>query len=227
MSRAITGKDDHLLDYLAKAINRAVGIRFNVAFLMESGTRLITPYLEEAADRGVATRVLTGRYMSITEPSAIYYLLGSLGDRVDIRFYAEQVRSFHPKAYIFEYEDDAEIFIGSSNLSRSALTFGLEWNYSILRSNHPRAYDKFSQSFEELFHYNAQIVDHEVLKKYTAGWKKPRYIKIEESFEAEQLDDQVVFPRGVQVEALYEPGGIPPGPLRFGRLRKGAIFLCE
>jgi len=204
MSRAITGKDDHLLNYLAGAIDRAVGIRFNVAFLMESGTRLITPYLKEAADRGVTTRILTGRYMSITEPSALYYLKDCLGEQVDIRFYAEQVRSFHPKAYIFDYPDDGEIFIGSSNLSRSALTFGLEWNYSILRSNNPRAFDRFASSFEELFNQDARVVDHEVLKQYTAGWKKPRYIRIEQDVEAARAEDEGAVPRGAQIEALYE-----------------------
>jgi len=142
--------------------------------------------------------------MSITEPSALYYLIDCLGDKVDIRFYAEQVRSFHPKAYIFDYPDDGEIFIGSSNLSRSALTFGLEWNYSILRSNNPMAFERFVYSFEELFNHDARILDHELLKQYTAGWKKPRYIRIEQDIEAARPEVDGAVPRGAQIEALYE-----------------------
>ncbi len=204
MGRAITGIDDHLLNHLAEAIERAVGVRFNVAFLMESGARLIAPCLKKAAGRGVVTRILTGCYMSLTEPPALYHLLDVLGDKVEIRFYSDRLRSFHPKAYIFDYEDDAEIFIGSSNLSRSALTFGLEWNCSILRSDNPGGYTKFSQSFEQLYKEVAEPVDRDVLRRYAAGWRKPHFTRLEQQAEASLVDDETVYPRVAQIEALYE-----------------------
>jgi HKD family nuclease len=38
-------------------------------------------------------------------------------------------KSFHPKAYLFDIPDEHGYFIvGSSNLSRSALKTGTEWN---------------------------------------------------------------------------------------------------
>jgi HKD family nuclease len=52
-----------------------------------------------------------------------------MGDRADLRLYNEPERSFHPKAYIFHFETFSEIFIGSSNISKSALTRAIEWNY--------------------------------------------------------------------------------------------------
>lgn len=137
MFNAIVGKDNHLITYLSGAIAKAEKIRLNVAFLMKSGAKLIAPLLLEATNRGVPVKILTGRYMSVTEPSAIYYLVDKLGSRMDIRFYAENLRSFHPKAYIFEYGDEAEVFVGPSNLSLSALTRGLEWNYRLVKSQHP------------------------------------------------------------------------------------------
>ena len=203
MNDAIVGKQDHLLDYLTDAASRAERIRFNVAFLMESGARLISPCLEDAVSRGVGLEVLTGRYMSVTEPAAIYYLMDRLGNRLDIRFFSEPVRSFHPKAYIFDYGEEAEVFIGSSNLSRSALTFGLEWNYCFRKSQNPEAYEKFSAAFTDLFHNSTERIDHEVLKKYTAGWRKPYFVKVEQAIEHGQ-EDEAVYPRGAQIEALYE-----------------------
>jgi HKD family nuclease len=177
MGKAITGINDHLLTYLAVSAGKALSIRFNVAFLMETGAKLIVPCLEEAVNRGAEVKILTGRYMSVTEPSALYYLMDRLGDRAELRFYSDRVRSFHPKSYIFDYPDDAEIFIGSSNLSKSALTFGLEWNYSFLKSCSPGAYEQFSGAFDDLFSNSAEVIDNELLRHYTMGWRKPVFAR--------------------------------------------------
>lgn len=205
MSNAIVGKNDHLITYITDSIAKAERIRFNGAFLMESGAKLIAPFLLEAAIRGVQVKILTGRYMSVTEPSAVYHLVDKLGESLDIRFYAENLRSFHPKAYIFEYGEEAEVFVGSSNLSLSALTRGLEWNYRLLKSQHPEDYAKFSANFDDLFQCHSEKITHEVLKQYTLGWKKPAFVKVEQHIEQTYLDEEDrVSPRGAQIEALYE-----------------------
>lgn len=74
MGNAITGINNKLQPYLEEAIQRAENIRLIVAFVMESGVKLLVPQLKLAADRGVPIQLLTGRYLSVTEPSAIYYL---------------------------------------------------------------------------------------------------------------------------------------------------------
>jgi HKD family nuclease len=127
----VTGDEDHLYDRLKLSITRAKKIKIIVAFLMESGVRLLINDLKEAVDRGTDIRILCGNYLNITQPQALYLLKGELGDRIDLRFYNVPNRSFHPKAYIFEYEDGGDIYVGSSNISRSALTNGIEWNYRI------------------------------------------------------------------------------------------------
>ncbi len=205
MSNAIVGITDHLITYLIEAITKAETIKINVAFLMESGAKLIAPHLQSAAIRGATIKLLTGRYMNVTEPSAIYYLFDQLGDKVDLRFYSDQVRSFHPKAYIFEYAHEAEIFVGSSNLSLSALTFGLEWNYRLLKSQNAQDYYKFSTTFDDLFDNYSEIVNDQVLRQYALGWKKPVTSRIEQSIEQELTGPvTTVSPRGAQIEALYE-----------------------
>ncbi|UNT94458.1 hypothetical protein KWG61_04335 [Allobaculum sp. Allo2] len=47
-----------------------------------------------------------------------------------MRLFNNPIVSFHPKCWIFHCLDHMEILIGSSNLSRSALTSGIEWNYA-------------------------------------------------------------------------------------------------
>lgn len=66
---------------------------------MESGVRMLLNDMKRALDRGVKIRILTGNYLGITQPSALYLIKSELGDRVDLRLYNETSRSFHPKSY--------------------------------------------------------------------------------------------------------------------------------
>ena len=57
----------------------------------------------------------------ICQPSALFLIKKELGNKVELRFYNDKERSFHPKSYIFHYENMSEIYIGSSNLTVNAL----------------------------------------------------------------------------------------------------------
>jgi superfamily II DNA or RNA helicase len=200
MRNSFTGREDHLIRYLYDCIERAERIRFIVAFLMESGAKLLGSQLADAANRGIPIQILTGRYMSITEPSAIYHLYNVLGSDVEVRFFSDNVRSFHPKAYLFDYKDDSEIIIGSSNISYSALTSGVEWNYRLRRSLSPLDYDMFANTFDELFSGHSVPATDEELKKYSFSWRKPRLGVLKSTQEQPHIPE----PTGAQIEALYQ-----------------------
>lgn len=201
MNNAIIGIDDHLLFHLENSIKKAKRIRIIASFILESGAKLIARQLRNAADNNVPIKILTSKYMGITEPSAIYYLLDVLGHEVEINFYREELRSFHPKAYLFDSEDDSEIYVGSSNLSRSALTDGVEWNYRLTRSHSPESYDRFSETFETLFYKHSAPITEESLKEYAQSWKKPAIPWLETSYRHDTKEPE---PIGAQIEALYE-----------------------
>ncbi|HEX3044945.1 MAG TPA: DEAD/DEAH box helicase family protein [Bacillota bacterium] len=200
MPNAITGINDTLLGHLGDSMRNARSIRMIIAFLMESGARLLGEQLLAAAQRGVKIQILTGTYMAVTEPSAIYYLWEKLGSQVEIRFFNEPFRSFHPKAYLFESATEGEIYVGSSNISKSALTVGVEWNYRLTRHNDPESYDNFSQTFHQLYENQAVVVTEALLKQYALSWKKPLFAKAEG---IETLPQERPEPTGAQLEALY------------------------
>ncbi|URZ15081.1 DEAD/DEAH box helicase family protein [Clostridium felsineum] len=201
----ITGDMNHLLPQLKASIKKAKSIDIIVAFLMESGVKLLVGDLKEALEKGVPVRILTGNYLNITQPHALYRLKDELSDKVDLRFYNIRNKSFHPKAYIFEYEKDGDIFIGSSNISKSALTSGIEWNYRIKKSEHENDFKEYKQTFEDLFLNHSIIVDDNELKRYSKAWRKPKlFYHMDKS---EDLQDEKVVelysPKPAQVEALY------------------------
>lgn len=193
---------------LKMSMVKAKGIDIIVSFLMESGVRMILNDIKNALDRGTHVRILTGNYLGITQPSALYLIKKELGNRIDLRFYNDKGRSFHPKAYFFHYENASEIYIGSSNISKSALTSGIEWNYRFSSMDNNKNYQLFFRTFEDLFFHHSIIIDNEELRRYSKNWHKPavskdlaRYDILEEDIEPKV---EVLFqPRGAQIEALY------------------------
>ena len=161
--------------------------------------------LKEALDRGVNIRILTGNYLNITQPSALYLLKDELKNKVDLRFYNNAKKSFHPKAYMFHNELDSEIYIGSSNISRGALTSSIEWNYRFNKSSNPNDFNVFYETFEDLFYNHSYEITDDVLKDYSKSWKKP---KVQSDIEKEENSEEnnvlnIFEPRGAQIEALY------------------------
>ena len=201
---AITGDSRYLYYQLKMSILYSEKIDIVVSFLMESGVRLILDDLRRALDRGVHIRILTGNYLGITQPSALYLLKSELQDRVDLRFYNDPNKSFHPKAYIFHKKDEGEIYIGSSNLSHGALTSSIEWNYRLCKSSNQKDFSTFYSAFEDLFYHHSYEVTDKVLLDYSRSWKKPSVQNDLEKFGNDERKIIDVFkPQGAQIEALY------------------------
>lgn len=208
---SITGnfnRSKQLYYQLKEDFKTAQRIDFIVSFLLESGIKMILPDLREAVNRGVKIRILTGKYLGITQPTALYLLKSEFGDKIDLRFYYTQdEQSFHPKAYFFHKQYGSDVFVGSSNISRSALTNGVEWNYRLNSNQNQADFDEFYKTFENLFNNHSVVIDDEQLKKYAKNWHRPAVAKDLEKHDPFTEEDTLVFktcePRGVQVEAIY------------------------
>lgn len=207
----MTGDRDkrmYLYYQLINSLKKADSVDIIVSFLMESGVKMLLEELENALKRGARIRILTGNYLGITQPSALYLIKRKLKDRVDLRFYNEKNRSFHPKSYIFHYKDHSELYIGSSNISRSAFTSGIEWNYRFSNKKDPKNYDKFFQTFEDLFENHSIVIDDEELKRYSKNWHRPAVSKDLDKYDVSETESEdtkvrVLYePRGAQIEAL-------------------------
>lgn len=85
------------------------------------------PWLRDLLDRGGRLRVVVDDYMDVTEPAALHRLADL--DGAQVRVFEAGSGSFHPKAWLFRAADrQGAAIVGSSNLSRTALTTGVEWN---------------------------------------------------------------------------------------------------
>ncbi|WP_088034872.1 DEAD/DEAH box helicase family protein [Evansella clarkii] len=148
---------ESLVEELKKSISRSSSIYILTSFVMKSGVEVLAGPLKEALSRGAVVKICTGDYLFVTQPKALWKLI-SLDERIEVRLFKSNGRSFHPKAYMFQYEaDEGDLIIGSSNLSRSALTHGVEWNLSMESEASVSTYEKALNEFLKLFLHEQTI----------------------------------------------------------------------
>ncbi len=101
---------------------------FNVAFINYSGLQLILNDLKKCEEKGVKGKVLSSTYLNFTDEKALAKLIEF--DNIELKVFDCYSTSigFHPKAYLFEYEEEYKVLIGSSNLTSSAFKSNIEWN---------------------------------------------------------------------------------------------------
>ena len=157
------GTAEPLARHLKVQLATATAVDITVAFIMKSGVELLQSAIEDALARGARVRLLTGDYLDATDPVALLQLLDLVPGPGEIirRVYQTQetantrrgfATTFHPKAYIFQHLDGTgTAFVGSSNLSRSALQDGIEWNYRVVASRDGRGFSEIRAAFDRLF----------------------------------------------------------------------------
>ncbi|MDI6402205.1 DUF3427 domain-containing protein [Balneolaceae bacterium ANBcel3] len=118
-----------------------------VSFIKWTGIRIFTDELRQVTAAGTRLRVLTTSYMGATDQKAVNFLAGLPNTEVRINYNTDRER-LHAKAYLFLRNTGFHTgYIGSSNISRSALTNGLEWNLKLTTREIPHILDKFHNSF--------------------------------------------------------------------------------
>ena len=214
----ITNNDVTFGSCLQRAIRKSSSIRMIAAFIRESGIRFILEDLKVAVSKGAKIQILTGLYLGITEPSALYLLKLCFGNSIEIKIFKHNDISFHPKTYIFEDDQRSEIYIGSSNISASALENGVEWNYKIVQDESKEVFSQFYNNFNLLFNEHSVELSDELLKAYSIGWKQSSLLKNESASSLrKKIHDATrgsgeenaayitiqIKPYGAQIEALY------------------------
>ncbi|SIR93748.1 DUF3427 domain-containing protein [Micromonospora avicenniae] len=118
------------------------------AFIKWYGLRLIEPAIRDLIARGGRLRVITTTYMGATDQRALERL-AELGADIKISYETRTTR-LHAKAWLFRRNNGmTTAYVGSSNLSKSALVDGVEWNVRISNVEQPHVIDTFEATFED------------------------------------------------------------------------------
>ena len=117
------------------------------AFVIWTGVRHLRESLEAVIRRGGRVRVITTTYMGATEKRAVDALF-DVGAQIRVALDARTTK-LHAKAWLLERESGlTTAFVGSSNLSHTALFDGLEWNVRLSSMDAAHVIDRVRMMFE-------------------------------------------------------------------------------
>ena len=163
--------------------------QISVAFITMGGITPLLQTLKELENKGIPGQILTTNYLNFSDPKALEKL-HSLKNLTIRMFDVEKAEEgFHTKGYIFKKEEIYRIIIGSSNMTKDALTTNHEWNTRIVSTTqgevakqivdefHRLWNSEYSRSFEEFI--DEYKTRYEIIKKQRDMAKQEEVISIE------------------------------------------------
>jgi len=200
-----------LIKKLQEHIETSATIYILTSFVMKSGVELLKEPLMRAADRGADIKICAGDYLYVTQPQALRQL-AAIHPNIEVRLWKSNGVSFHPKAYLFEDREEGYFIIGSSNLSRSALTSGIEWNIGMHKCVEENVFADVMNEFLALFYAQQTVqVNEETLRDYEKqyGEYHQRHVNLIRQW-AELEEVEIMLPveqteRAEEVEVIHDP----------------------
>lgn len=174
--------------------------QISVAFITLGGITPLLQTLRELEDRGIKGEILTTNYLTFTEPKA----LKKLNDfsNITLKMYNVDVtiEDFHTKGYIFKKEEIYRIIIGSSNITKTALTTNREWNTRLISTEEGEVTQNIIEEFNELWNSEYALNFDEFYEQYKEKYriiKKQRKIALGE--EIPSIEKYRLEPNSMQV----------------------------
>lgn len=179
ISSLLTGAaEDPPLDREIRAEMRSADrIDMLISFIKWSGLALLRSAFEELEERQVPVRIITTSYMGASDPHAVEWLASRRNVLIKVSYDSERTR-LHAKAYHFYRATGfSTAYIGSANMSRPAMTSGLEWTVKITETDMAHVLERFRAEFETY-------------------WTQPDFV-VFSTAEAERFRDAVARGRGL------------------------------
>lgn len=182
---------------------------FSVSFIKKAGLVLLVNDIKSAIERGARGKLITSTYQNFTDIESLnFFLKLAIGFENfechldDECFYNEKnysTNGFHTKGYLFEFENQCELVVGSSNITRYALLKNIEWDLVVDCKKEDESFQSACKEFDELWSKTLELTQ-ERINMYAQ--------KINFAIERWDMDydlaEQKIKPNYMQQKALKE-----------------------
>ena len=190
----ITNGEEKIVTRLRKYFEDCDEFIISVAFITMGGLSLFLEEFKNLENKGIKGKILTGDYLTFTEPKALKKLLSY--KNIDLRIATN--KKHHTKAYFFRKGNIWTLIIGSSNLTQGALTVNFEWNIKVNSLKNGKIIKTILEAFNKEFDNLKSLTD-EDLKNYQEKYEQlKKLIEINN----QTLDLNEIKPNSMQVQAL-------------------------
>ena len=125
--KLISNREEKIVSLIRRELENCDEFIISVAFITLGGVTMILEQLKDLEQRDVKGKILTGDYLTFTQPKALKKLLEF--KNIELKILSDE--KFHAKGYFFRKGDIWTMIVGSSNLTQTALTVNFEWNLKI------------------------------------------------------------------------------------------------
>lgn len=195
--KLLSNKNEKIIGTLRRELEECDEFIISVAFITESGVTMILEQLRSLNERGVKGQILTGDYLTFTQPKALKKLMEF--ENIDVRLVSEE--KFHAKGYFFRKKDIWTMIIGSSNLTQTALTTNFEWNLKINSLKDGKIAKNILENFYNIFNSVSKLTE-ERLKEYEENYLMYKSFNKKIKKQEKSLIEKDVKPNIMQEQAL-------------------------
>lgn len=198
----LSNAGDHtMLATLKRELSGSSSFKFSVAFITPSALAALKQELLDFKGQGI---IYTSTYLDFNAPAMFEELLNFRN--IEVRVLDDSIDAFHSKGYIFYQEGSfktATAIIGSSNLTRSALTENEEWNLKFSAADDGHIIEQLNDAIDRL-HSRSQRLTPEWIRAYESRRKSLIHVPDLENENGPKIPVGRISPNLMQQEALAE-----------------------
>ena len=162
------------LDRIRDNLRKCDSFLFSVSFIKKAGLSLLLKDIDAALARGVRGRIITSTYQNFTDVESLksFFLFQekypSFECHLDFESFHDDgymTIGYHSKGYYFEFNNEAELIVGSSNITRHALLKNVEWDLVVNDTKSNNVFKQMLAEFEDKW-LNTFELDNELISKY-------------------------------------------------------------
>lgn len=200
----INSKEENVLAPMLDALESCEFFVISVAFITEGGIASLKTALYELNKRGVRGKIITSTYLNFNKPKVFKELLKI--PNLDVKI-TDQA-GFHAKGYIFDNKNYSTMFIGSSNLTDTALKKNYEYNLKLTSLDNGEVIQNFKEQFESLWKDSNELTE-EWVREYESLYVELKHddkvlhlIENKQPYQYANNNPKEIRPNIMQQEAL-------------------------